>query len=278
MLKRGIVISPPFQPLFTGGIRCGGDPDPVELRKYLLYWDQIDYPSNNLVHVSSADIDFLETTDALKRTRVAFQGRIQSGNGEFFVAAQEAALRENQKLEPGAWTLAQLSGVPFYSNGFEGLGVEFELYGMLPVPVGDTPLVDILEFKERRRAEIEAFRIHMDDIYQRIISSADIARAKTTEIGRLENAIKDLDASLRESGIKRFAGNIRNTINMDFSGIIGAGLGAAGLSSTIGLSPLVAGLAGAGIVMGYRTSTMPQSETCPSGLSYLSSVRRNFHY
>lgn len=149
---------------------------------------------------------------------------------------------------------------------------------MLPVPVGDTPLVDILEFKERRRAEIEAFRIHMDDIYQRIISSADIARAKTTEIGRLENAIKDLDASLRESGIKRFAGNIRNTINMDFSGIIGAGLGAAGLSSTIGLSPLVAGLAGAGIVMGYRTSTMPQSETCPSGLSYLSSVRRNFHY
>lgn len=278
MLKRGIVISPPFQPLITGGIRCGGDPDPIELRKYLLYWDQIDYPTNNLIHVSSADIDFLETTDALKRTRVTFQGRIQSGNGEFFVAAQEAALRENQKLEPGTWTLAQLSEVPFYSQGFAGLGVEFELYGMLPVPVGDTPLVDILEFKERRRAEIEAFRIHMDDIYQKVISSADIARAKTTEIGRLETAIKDLDISLRESGIKRFAGNMRNTINMDFSGIVGAGLGAAGLSSTIGMSPLIAGLAGAGIVMGCKSLTMPRSETCPSGLSYLRSVRRTFHY
>ena len=139
-------------------------------------------------------------------------------------------------------------------------------------------MLDILEFKERRRDEIEAFRIHMDEIYQKIIGSADVVRAKTTEISRLENALKDLDASLRESGIKRFAGNIRNTINMDFSGIVGAGLGAAGLSSTIGLSPLVAGLAGAGIVMGYKTSTMPLRDTCPSGLSYLRSVRRNFHY
>lgn len=278
MLKRGIVISPPFEPLITGGIRCGGDPDPIELRKYLLYWDQIDYPSNNLVHISSADIDFLETTDALKRTRVAFQGRIHSGNGEFFVAAQEAALRENQKLEPGAWTLAQLSGVPFYSQDVSGFGVEFELYGMLPIPVGDTPLVDILEFKERRRAEIEAFRIHMDDIYQKIIGSADIPRAKTTEIARLESAIKDLDASLRESGIKRFAGNIRNTVNMDFSGLVGSGLGAAGLHSIIGLPPLVAGMASAGIVLGYKTITMPQANNCPSGLSYLRSVRQHFHY
>ncbi len=32
MLKRGIVISPPFEPLITGGIRCGGEPDPIELR------------------------------------------------------------------------------------------------------------------------------------------------------------------------------------------------------------------------------------------------------
>lgn len=278
MPKRGIVISPPFQPLITGGIRCGGEPDPIELRKYLLYWDQIDYPSNNLIHISSADIDYLETTDALKRTRVAFQGRIQSGNGEFFVAAQEAALRENQKNEPGAWSLAQLSGIPFYTQDLSGLGVEFELYGMLPVPTADTPLADILEFKERRQPELQAFRIYMDDIYQKIIGSADIPRAKTTEISRLESAVKDLDTALRENAIRRFAGNIRNTVNVDFSGIVGSGLGAAGISSLIDLSPLVAGMAGAGVVLGYKTFSMPQGSICPSSLSYLRSVRSSFHY
>ncbi len=97
MNKKGIVISPPFEPILTGGIRCGGDPDPLELRKYILYWDQIDYPTNNLIHVSSHDIDYLESTGVLKRTRVIFQGEVNTGRGEFLIAAQEAALAENQK-------------------------------------------------------------------------------------------------------------------------------------------------------------------------------------
>lgn len=276
MTTRGIVVSPPFQILPGGGISCGGDPDPVELRKYLLYWDQIDYPSNNFIHISSNDIDYLETTGALKRTIVAFQGMINSGSGEFFIAAQEAALRENQKKEPGAWSLAQLSGVPFYTNNYSGLGVEFELYDMLPIPTKDTPLADILEFKECRRDELLAFRCHMDDVYQKVIGATDIPRAKTTEITRLENAIKDLDKVMRENGLKRIVGNIRNAINMDFSGIVGSGLGAAGISSLIGMSPLVVGVASAGVVLTYKSFSMPERATCPSNFNYLRSVRSSF--
>jgi hypothetical protein len=276
MDKQGIVLSPPFKPLYTGGIQCGGDPDPLDLRKYLMYWDEIDYPTNNLIHISSPDIDYLESTGALKRTRISFMGAINSGRGEFFVTAQEAALRHNQEKEPGCWNLAQLSGVPFYTQQSLGLVIDFELYGMLPIPSIDTPLSDVLEFKESRRDELIAFRVHLSEIYQSIISSADIPRAKNTELTKLESAIRDLDKALSESVIERTVSNIRNTINVDFSGIVGAGLGAAGISSLIGMSPLLAGMAAAGLVVGFKSLTMPSLTNCPAQYSYINSIRSSF--
>ncbi|MBL4794783.1 MAG: hypothetical protein JKY24_04595 [Pseudomonadales bacterium] len=276
MNKKGIVLSPSFKPLPGGGLQCGGDSSPLELRKYLMYWDEIDYPSNSLIHVSSPDIDFLETTNSLKRTKVFFQGYVNSGNGEFFIAAQESALMENQKTEPGSWTLAQLSGVPFYSQAQAGIAVDFELYGMLPVPSENTPLADILEFKEQRPDEIIALRTYLDEIYQKIISSADIPRANNTEISKLEIAIKDLNKALNESVINQTVSSIRNIINLDFTEILSLGIGAAGLTSLIPMSPLLAGMAGAGIAVGLKYINMPNSEKCPSQFNYLNSVRKNF--
>lgn len=276
MSKKGIVLSPPFTPLPAGGIRCGGDPSPLDLRKYLMYWDEIDCPTNNLIHISSPDIDYLEQAKVLKRTNVVFQGSVNSGQGEFFVAAQEAALMENQKNEPGSWTIAQLSGVPFYTQSHSGIAVDFELYGMLPIPSEDTPLADILEFKIQRRDELIAFRNYLDDIYQKIISSADIPRAKNTEIARLELAINDLNKVLNESGMRRVVTNLRNTINLDFSGILGVGLGAVGVASLINMSPLLLGMASAGVVVGYKSIAMPGAAKCPTQFSYLNSVRQNF--
>lgn len=273
-MRKGIVISPPFQILPTGGISCGNDPGPLDLRKYLLYWDVIDYPTNNFIHISSHDIDYLETTDSLKRTKVLFSGTINSGNGEFLIAAQEAALKENQKNEPGQWTIAQLSDTPFYTEKTQVLGVEIEMYNVLPVPSSDTPLADILEYKEIRKDELQAFQIYMDEIYQKILSSADIPRAKTTEIIRLQRAIKDIDTTLKENKIRRVSRDIKSIINADFSGILGAGLGAAGLSSMISLPPLLLGLSAAGIVVSYKYTTKPNSTKCPSGISYLNKVGR----
>lgn len=276
MNKKGIVISPPFSPTYTGGVRCGGDIDSVVLRKYLMYWDEIDYPSNSFINISSPDIEYLETTESLKRTHVNFQGTVHSGRGEFFIAAQEAAFSKNEQKEPGCWDLAQLSEVPFYTNRYHGTAIDFELYGMLPIPSTDTPLNDILEFKEKQRDELLAFRVYLDEIYQQIISSADIPRAKNTELAKLEIAVKDLDKLLKENLIKRTVGNIRNTINIDFSGIVGAGLGGAGVSSIIGMSPLIAGMAGAGLVIGFKSMVMPNKQTCSAQFNYIKSVRKNF--
>lgn len=275
MNKKGIVVSPPFTPIYTGGVSCGGSPDPIELRKYLMYWDEIDYPSNMLIHVSSPEINYLETTGALKRTHVNFQGKISSGRGEFFIAAQEAAFRQNQNNEPGCWTIAQLTEIPFYTQQDMKVGVEVELYDMLPVPSADTALADILEFKNKRQDELLAFRCYMDEINEKILNSKYIPQAKNTQIGRLELALKDIDRTITESGIKRVTTHLKNVINSDFSGIVGAGLGAAGVSAFIGMTPLIAGIAGAGLVVGVRSLSMPLNQ-CPSDLNYINSARKNF--
>ena len=275
MNKKGIVVSPPFEPIYTGGISCGGDPDPIELRKYLMYWDEIDYPSNALIHISSPEVDYLEQTGKLKRTHVRFQGSISSGKGEFFIQAQEAAFRKNQNEEPGCWTIAQLANIPFYTQQNTGIGIEIELYDMLPVPSTDTPLADILEFKEKRQDELIAFRCYMDEINEKIINSKDIPRTRNTQMTRIELALKDIDKTLKESKIKRVTTHLKNIINTDFSGIVGAGLGSAGISAFIGMSPLIAGVAGAGLVVGVKSLIMPSTQ-CPTELSYINSVRKSF--
>ncbi|MVF14926.1 hypothetical protein FT643_22590 [Ketobacter sp. MCCC 1A13808] len=277
MSKKGIVLSPLFEVLPNGGLKYIGEPPPLELRKYLMYWDEIDYPSNGLINIYSPNMDYLETTNSLKRTRVGFSSGLISDDGEYFIEAQEAALRLNQEKEPGSWSLAQMSAEPQYSQGNIGVSVDFELYGMLPVPSEDTPLSDILEFKEKRRDELIAFRVYLDDIYQKIIGSADIPRSRNSEVTKLENALKDLDRALNEGKIKRVVTNIRNTITQDFSGVVGAGLGSISLPSLIDMSPLMVGMAGAGIVVGFKSMFLPNIIECPSQYNYLKSIRKSFN-
>ncbi len=276
MDRRGIVISPQFQILPNGAINFGSSPDPFDLRKYLMYWDEIDYPTSNLVHVeSSSDIQYLEETKHLKRTVVQFSSA--NIDEKFFISTQEAAYRENNSKEPSTWSMAQLSSTQCYTQQTSKIGVDFELYGMLPVPSENTPLNDILEFKELRKDELSDFRAHLDEIYQKIISSSDIPRAKSSEISKLELAVKNIDKTLNESAIRRKITNLRNTINDDFLGIAGTGLGAASLASQISMTPLLAGMAGAGIFATIKSLSMPSSSTCSASFNYLNSIRNNFN-
>lgn len=89
-------------------------------------------------------------------------------------------------------------------------------------------------------------------------------------------AINDLNKVLNESGIRRIVTNMRNTINSDFSGIAGVGLGTAGVASLIHMSPLLLGMAGAGIAVAYKSIAMPSEKKFPTQFNYLNSVRQNF--
>lgn len=49
-MERGIVITPNYKILDSGGLQITGGIEAVNLRKYLLFWDKIDYPVNNILN------------------------------------------------------------------------------------------------------------------------------------------------------------------------------------------------------------------------------------
>ena len=272
--KKGIVLSPPFKSLGGGEVRCGGDPDPLELRKYLLYWDEIDYPSNNVIHVTSGNIEYLLQAGVLKRTRINFSSYSGGQGGEMFLLAQEMAFRQNAEREPGVWSIAQLSDTAYYSQQESGLTVDIELYSLLPVPSVNTPFEDILEFKNRRLDELMGFRLYLDDVYQKVISSADIPRSKNSELAKLESSLHDLDRVLNESAISLAYTSLRSTI---VAGLGGWAFSGVGIPSLIPFSPVMVGVTCAGVAMAYKFLGVPSSRSYPQHMNYLASFRRNFN-
>ncbi|MDP2868149.1 DUF6236 family protein [Methyloversatilis sp.] len=273
--KRGIVISPPFVVLPEGGISCGGSPSSADLRKYLLYWDEIDYPDNNFVSIGvDPDMEFLISAGVAARTRVQFQGAMSSGNGEFFLLAQQAVFERRDNENPGLWSIAQLSDAPYFANSRPVTAIEYQLWNTLPVPQDDVPLSEILEFKARRRDELIALRIYLDELYLSVTSASDLPRAKTSAILKLEVALAEVDRALGESGISKTFSSLRGFIAGEFTNIAGTGLGAAGVAPFIGMSPLIAGAIGAGIAFAIKPVLSPRSRKEAHPLTYVSSVRK----
>lgn len=276
--KRGIVISPPFKAIPTGGIQVGGYLTTHEIRKYLFYWDEIDYPDNNFVSVDAGpEIQFLIEAGVARRTRIKFQGSVSSGSGEFFLQAQQAAFDKHDQMEPGCWSFAQPVTEPHFAYATMQPVIEYELWNSLPVPSNDVPLDEILEFKARRRDELLLLRVHLDDMYEEIIAAADVPRAKNKQLMKIQSAIVDIDKALADSGVKKVITSLRGYIAGEFGNIAGTGMAAAGLApALIGMDPLTAGLVGSGFAFAIKPLMAPRKHTNPHPLVYISSIRKSF--
>lgn len=280
-MERGIVISPDFHFLPNGSTFFKAASDPDELRKYLLYWDKIDVPLTSMVLFECNDFDFLSDAGILSRTpfstsdiklmlmRDSYRMTLPKEAGIEILLGHEHVFHEMSKKEPGVWSKAQMSTTLMSKNEIQRETIEFELYNAIPVPSTTTPLNEILEFKESHSDELIAFRIYLDELYQKIISSADIPRAKITELERLEIAIKDVNRVLNESKIKVVLRSMKSVIS-GVDGIIGVGAGAAS-APFIPFSPLIAGVAAAGVSVAGKM-LMYSHDSLPNEFTYLKSM------
>jgi hypothetical protein len=219
-------------------------------------------------------MEFLMSVGVATRTRVQFQGTISSGNGEFFIAAQQAVFEKHDSESPGQWSLAQFSTTPYFSDSTPKLSIEYQLWNRLPIPSSDVPLNEILEFKARRQDELIALRIYLDEMYQSIISAADIPRAKITGLTKLEVALDEIDRVLSEAGIARTISSLRGFIAGEFGTVSGTSLGVAGVSPFFGMPPLEAGAIGAGIAFAVKMAMTPRTAKTTNPLTYVSSIKK----
>lgn len=263
---RGIVISPEYSITNTNGIHfVSSDIDPVKLRQYVLYWDKIDFPDNNVVSIGdNSEIEYLNSTGVLQRTTVTSN----NFNGEVYSRMQLAVLNHNNSKNEGIWSLAQPNGKLFLNKDESVLtrNLQVELYNSVPVPTVNVNLEDILNFKERRRDELEEFRCLMDEMYVSIMNSPDKDLSKDSAVYKLQNKIAELNKVMNESKIEKFLSSVK--IQLDYSGI-GAMIGAfAGHSLNNSIASTIVGVIGgtaiSSIKVGSEISLKPKK--IPQGL------------
>lgn len=278
-MERGVIIAPNFtfdgETLhFPGLVGI----EPTSLRHYLLYWDKIEYPNNNIIHIaSSVDEQFLIETGVLSRTEFRFSGF--SGNiGFAYLYMQAAALEVKNQEKPGQWALAQPSAKVYIPQDLavEGRTIEVELYKALPTPAENVCLDDILDFKEKRRSELQAFRTIMDELYLEIANSSDIPRAKSATLLRLEKAIQDLHRVADESWVNKLISSMKVELNLP--SMVTQALAGTALATAFGVSPALGAAIGAvGAALKFEFSPALKSKKLPEELrdyAYLHHIER----
>lgn len=246
----------------VNNLQIYGGLDPEKLRQYILYWDKIDYPDNNLIgYELTPDEEFLLKCGVLERTMCRFSGTVSIG-ANLLLDIQLAAFNEHCKQKDEIWSIAQPTREIILPENKSILkeNLQVELYNCLPVPAIDTPFETILDFKQRRNSELQAFRALLDNMYEDIISHPDADFATRKSIENIENALIDIDRTLGESKIRRSVKNMKAQLNISqlvntgvkfaagtvigqnlglgrFSGIVGAGLSAINITKTISQTP-----------------------------------------
>ncbi|MDA0144206.1 DUF6236 family protein [Vibrio sp. RW] len=206
-MERGIIITPNYSILNNGhGLQMNGSVEPINLRNYLLFWDKIDYPTNNMIHIGGGqDIDFLIQEGIAKSTPVRFRELRGDQNGFLPLATQMAAYEENNKVKNEEWSIAQPTDqliVPQQYAKTQGC-LEFELYNAIQIPTGDVPLPEVIDFKNKRLPELLALRDAMDSIVDTVVASQDIPKRKNKAINKLHRDLNDFNRVMKETGFKR---------------------------------------------------------------------------
>ena len=168
--------------------------------------------------------------------------------------------------EPGCWSLARgPNSISFIGDEVvDSRGVLIALYNAVPVPNKDVPLVDILEFKAKRRDELWAFRVHLENVYQKILSQPDFQLSASSEQAQLEKSLADYIKTAKKSRWPfRIASEFSAKINLSPSTIGAAfalGVGVNALSGPVAaiaasLIPLIEVKGEIGLKGRKRTST-----------------------
>lgn len=203
-----------------------------EIRYFLLYWDKIVIPTTNLVHLAIPEEEELLSTGIFQRPRVQFSGNF---NGELMARAQVLAQTEIAKDlidndRTFDWALHQIGDeiiIPDKET-IKKQTIKVDLNNSLPVPGASTPIIDILEFKERRKDELFELHQTIDQFYLEILSSPDSDLKTKASVSKLTKAIENLNTVSAEKwkNTKKF--DIATELNLNGKDVAsGAAAGAA---------------------------------------------------
>lgn len=198
-----------------------------EINYLTLYWDKLVSPTNNFVHLSLINEDELIKCGILTRPRFAITGVMDSANmADFHTRTHVDALNQLRRSEGNVdWRMHFLNNeVAIHDDKAEKKEVlRFELADLLPVPPKETPLHEILEFKERRKAELLALHGYLDELYFEVIKSGDFDLQRAKAISGLRKSLDALNSLNNEGWRSPIKFNLSTSFEFDLSQLVSGG-------------------------------------------------------
>lgn len=250
---RGIMLVPFFRQEGTRSeVVMAANLSAEQLRFGLCFWDRIAWPSTPYFPSDgNVDMDFLSSAGLLVRPKMQLSPNLMSA-GKGLAEAYFRAFQELEEKEPGRWSLS--TEAEFDMKTFLGdriapdRGITVSLHRSIPIPTGDAPLHDLLEFKQKRDPELLALRSELDDCKRLITSSTDRAEAFATQRDRIDAACADLLVVSREMKLPIRISDMSMAFEVNGSGVVAAAAATAAFSEHFNFTGVQAFLASVGIV------------------------------
>lgn len=248
--ERGIVMGPPLA-VHRGARAVTMDSsrvNPTEYRSACLYWDRISWYVDPMCAWVPPEIGFLHREGFVESGEALPVGEIDGS--DFTAGSQEAIFKGLERRDPGAWALNTGSLVTKVPDQLlmPHRGILVRLHNILPVPAADVPLEEVLEFRRRRTAELQALRATLERTYQAIEAAPDKPLAERTELQELDRRARDAIAVSLETKFPFRFTDIEVKVSFGQAlKLAGAGavVGALVLPNLTGVLATIGGLAGA---------------------------------
>lgn len=245
-LRRGLIVSPPIEIEGSRLLAKSSNLDPQELRFALLFWDDLVWPSSRAIYFESGpDEQFLESEKILTRPDYTYDGDGAQG----ILRGQIQAFKDRDLVEPGIWALSQGENSLLYKGGLvqEEMGALLELHRAIPIPKGDVPLAEILEFKNKRRDELNVLRLHLDTFIFEIQGCEENTAILEKHIAEIDAACADVLKAGKEWQFPVYLSNLKASFNLNPSVFLPAVAGGWKIAEPYGLSAAATVAAAAGM-------------------------------
>ncbi len=259
---RGIVLTSPFR-ISGADVRVPAHAlDPVELRYALLFWDKVAWPENNIIAFETpSEIRALMDMGVLIRPRSELTGR--GAGGAALLQTQMQSFEKLEAAAPGCWSMSQSDETfAVLADRPQTRSLLVTLTQAVPIPAGDVPFEEILNFKQRRLPELYRFRAEVEELYTRVISSADKALAFRQASERIEGACVDLIKVNKEWSFRSLLSSIDWSLKINGSDVYtGIGTAAAALHNLDAITSLGIGAAASTISASVRLARNVAAKT-----------------
>lgn len=284
-MKRGIITNPAkMDRTSSQSVSISGSISSSDLNYYLLYWDKIVMPTNNIIHIAINNEDQLLKTQILERPRIAFSSwssNTQDGSYDPFVIAQSIVANNLISTDKSFdWTIHQIGdGIAIGNEQKKDFNsIKVELLQSLPVPGEGINFQEILNFKEKRSDELLELHSAIDELYLDILSSPDKDLKTRKVISDLKNSIDNLDSVSKEKFNTVSKYNFTTELNLNGKDLGMAIAGGAVFDSytngfSVPIGTVVSGLLSIIKIKANRTTSVEKAQD-KLKLSYLASANK----